>query len=209
MKINTVKEIRELSNEISLEDGTKKTVYPGDLTGYLVNGSIYVPLDSNNRLYKKIQKSSIEIEPAYTDEELLSKVKEDLINKIQNLCDTKTQEAKAYINGAKVTTDQLARYEEKYQIAAEYKSNGNYADTLKLEADLQGLSVDDLADLIIAKGHSYKQALIGFNAKIEAFRVALGKIIKAGDLDKATAIIINAKELGANATDEDVAGLFT
>ena len=127
---------------------------------------------------------------------------------LQSLCDTKSVEAKAYINGAKVTAEQLARYEEKYQIATEYKANGNYADTLKLEADLQGLSVDELADLIIAKGQAYKQALISFNAKIEAFRVKVSKLISDGNIDKANEVITKAKELGAGATDEDIKGLF-
>ena len=91
MKLATVKEIRELSKEVTLEDGTKQTVYPGELTGYLVNGSIHVPIDINNRLYKKIQKSSIEIEPAYSYEELLQKVKALLISKTKTTRDSKVK----------------------------------------------------------------------------------------------------------------------
>ena len=127
---------------------------------------------------------------------------------LQSLCDTKSVEAKAYINGAKVTTEQLVRYEEKYQIATEYKANGNYADTLKLEADLQGLTVDELADLIIAKGQAYKQALISFNAKIEAFRVQVSKLIAGGQIDKANEIVLKAKDFGVDTTDENIKGLF-
>ena len=147
-----------------------------------------------------------------TDKDILSKMNEiDVLlikDSLNILCDTKSVEAKAYINGAKVTAEQLARYEEKYQIALEYKSNGNYATTLQLEADLQGLTVDELADLIIAKGQAYKQALISFNAKIEAFRVQVSKLIADGNLVKANKVITKAKELGAGATDEDIKGLF-
>ena len=151
-----------------------------------------------------------------TQQEIEDKVKEleaqakvdDTVQALQSLCDTKSIEAKAYINGAKVTAEQLARYEEKYQIAVEYKSNGNYGTTLQLEADLQGLTVEALADLIIAKGQGYKQALISFNAKIEAFRVQVSKLIGDGNLDKANEVITKAKELGAGATDEDIKGLF-
>ena len=127
---------------------------------------------------------------------------------LQYTCDTKSIEAKTYINGAKVTVEQLARYEEKYQIATEYKANGNYADTLKLEADLRGLTVDELADLIIVKGQAYKQAFIGFNAKIEAFRVQVSKLISDGNLIKANEVITKAKELAAGTTDEDIKNLF-
>jgi hypothetical protein len=127
---------------------------------------------------------------------------------LQTLCDTKSVQAKTFIAGKVVTVEQLARYDEKYQIATEYKANGNYTYTLKLEADLQGLTVDELSDLILIKGNDYKQALITFNARIEAFRVAVSKLISDGDLDKANEVITKAKELGASATDEDIKGLF-
>ena len=127
---------------------------------------------------------------------------------LQSLCDTKSIAAKAYINGAKVTVEQLARYEEKYQIAIEYKANGNYADILKLEADLQGLTVGALADVIITKGDAYKQALITFNAKIEAFRVQVSKLINAGDIDKANAVIEQAKAFNETTTDAQIIELF-
>jgi len=80
MKINTVKEIREKSKEgINQETNEAEIKYPGRLTGYLVNNSIHVPIDQNNRLYKKIQKSNIPIQPAYTNEELLQFKINDLI----------------------------------------------------------------------------------------------------------------------------------
>jgi len=128
--------------------------------------------------------------------------------KLQKLCDTKSQEAKNYIAGKKVTYEQLARYEEKFQIATEYKANGNYADILKLEADLQGVSVDNLANLIIVKGKAYKQALINFNAMIEAFRVKVSYLIETGQIDKAMQIIEQAKSFGADTTPEDIKALF-
>jgi hypothetical protein len=143
----------------------------------------------------------------------LNKVEEE--NKInttyknlQTLCDTKSKEAKKYIVGREVTDEQLARYEEKYQIAKEYKTSGKYKDRLSLEAKLQGLTVDDLADLIIKKGDEYKEALITFNSRIEAFRVKVTNIIEQGDLDKANEIIEKAYNLDANSSDDDVAKLF-
>jgi molybdopterin converting factor small subunit len=154
--------------------------------------------------------------PQPTQEEIDNKAKElesiEKVNTIykdlQDLCDTKSKEAKKYIIGREVTDEQLARYEEKYQIAKEYKTSGRYKDRLSLEAKLQGLTVDDLADLIIKKGDEYKEALITFNARIEAFRVKVSNIIEQGDLDKANEIIKEAYNLGANSSDDDVAKLF-
>jgi len=154
--------------------------------------------------------------PQPTEEQIKAKIteleaqakKDNAYTSLQTLCDTKSQEAKNYIAGKRVTAEQLARYKEKFEIAQEYKANGSYADVLKLEADLQGLSVDDLADLIIAKGQAYKQALIKFNAKIEAFRVLVADLIEAGEIDKAMSIIEKAKKLGVDTKDEDIKALF-
>ena len=150
------------------------------------------------------------------EEQIQAKIKEieaqekvsNAYKSLQELCDTKSKQAKNYIAGKEVTDEQVRRYEEKYQIAKEYKASGAYADRLKLEADLQGLTVDELADLIIQKGDAWNEALIAFNARIEAFRIAVSKIIDAGDIDRANSIIEKAKELGADATDEDVKALF-
>jgi len=169
------------------------------------NNVIYIIDNGAKRLLSGIEKSELKAKVA----ELQAQAKvDDTYQALQTLCDAKSVQAKAFINGKKVTAEQLARYEEKYQITTEYKANGNYADTLKLEADLQGLSVDELADLIIAKGQGYKQALISFNAKIEAFRVRVSKLISDGELDKANDIITKANDLGADTTDDDVKALF-
>ena len=67
----------------------------------------------------------------------------------------------------------------------------------------------DLADLIIAKGDAYKQALIAFNTKIEAFRVKVSNLIDAGETDKANQVLELAKDLGSSTSDDDVKALFT
>ncbi|MCF6207671.1 MAG: hypothetical protein L3J47_12420 [Sulfurovum sp.] len=135
-------------------------------------------------------------------------IQSGLLMSLGALCDAKTTEAKNYINGAPVSNEQLRRYEEKYEMAKAYKATGAYAETLQLEADLAGTTVDQLADLIIASGDAYKQALINFNAMIEAFRVKVKAMISAGDLAGAQAVMEKAKMLGANATPDDIRGLF-
>ena len=110
MKLVTVKEIRELSKEVTLEYGTKQTVYPGDVTGYLVNGSIRVPIDSNNRLYRKIQKSPIEIEPAYTEEELVNKLQSIKINELKVNRDKQTKNIVVTLStGEKIDGDETSQ----------------------------------------------------------------------------------------------------
>jgi len=156
--------------------------------------------------------------PTFTEEKVATKVEqfeaeEARLFAYKNLikiCDAKTILAKAYIAGGHISVEQLARYEEKYKIALEFKANKKYETELKLEleADLQGITVSKLANLIIKKGEAYKDALVSFNAKIEAFRIAVSKIIEDGDLGRANKIIEKAEKLGAGTTDADVKELF-
>ena len=151
-----------------------------------------------------------------TKEEIEAKIEEleardkidTAVKSLQQLCDKKTQEARAYINGSKVSQEQLDRYNEKYDLAKQYKADGSNKNKLALEAELKNMSVDDLANLIIEKGDLYKDALTTFNSRIEAFRVKVSSIIEAGEIDKANDVISEASKLGATATDDDVKALF-
>ena len=132
--------------------------------------------------------------------------------RLQELCDAKSQEAKDFINGARVTVEQLARYEEKYEIAKDCKSSIDklepYSDIFKLEADLAGITEIALIDLIISKGNAYRHSLSLFNAKIEAFRVKTKSLIASGQVDKASRIIETARGFDITTTDADVRGVF-
>lgn len=142
-------------------------------------------------------------------EELEEQVKvEKAYSSLRSACDAKSEDAKNYINGSKVTNEQVARYEEKYYMAKEFKANGSYAAQLQLEAELNGLTVDALADFIVAKGDEYKEALRVFNARIEAFRVKVQDLIDNGQVDKANDILEVAKGLDSSTTDEDIKALF-
>ncbi len=134
--------------------------------------------------------------------------KENTVSKLNSLCDSKSKQAKNYIAGREVTDEQVKRYEEKYQIAKEYQGSGLYADKLQLEADLQGLSVDALANLIIQKGNTWHEAILAFNSRIEAFRIKVSKLIEAGEVDKANNIIEQARAFGADTNDEEIKALF-
>lgn len=127
---------------------------------------------------------------------------------LQQVCDRKSIHAKNFIAGKEVTDEQLQRYEEKYEVAKEYMASGDYEESLKLEADMQGLTVEELAKLIVGMGDSYREKLVSFNAKIEAFRVKVSKIIASGNVEKASKIIEQAKSLGADTTDDQIMELF-
>jgi hypothetical protein len=135
-------------------------------------------------------------------------MKEESLSKLQTLCDKKSVEAKTYINGGYVSAEQLARYEEKLKMAQAFLTDGSYESVLALEAEIQGVSVEDLAKAIVAKGAAYENALLSFNAKIEAFRVSVNKIIEQKQFETANAIIEKAYALGAGATDADIKALF-
>ena len=143
-------------------------------------------------------------------EELETKAAIDnAFNLLQNLCDTKSQEAKNYINGTKVTPEQLVRYKEKYEIAKAFKKDGSFSEQLQLEAELTGLTVGELADLIVSKGDTYKQILTSFNVRIEAFRVKVKSLIAEGQLDKVNQILETAKNFDVTITDDEIKELFS
>ena len=145
----------------------------------------------------------------YNEEKENQLKKENIHNLLQNLCDTKSKEVKNYIAGKKVTDEQLRRWEEKYQMAKEcLNGNSAYCQKLQLEADLQAITTAQLAQLIIQAGDGYKQALMGFNAMIEAFRVKVFTLIEAGEIDKAAQILEQVKNFGADTTPEDIKNIF-
>jgi len=124
------------------------------------------------------------------------------------LCDTKTQEAKNYINGSPVSSEQLDRYHTKYIISNAYKADGSYKEQLQLEADLKGMTVDELADLVIKTGNMYKEGMTIFNSRIEAFRVKTKSLIENDNIEKVREIIGKAKSLATSSRDEDIKKLF-
>ena len=133
----------------------------------------------------------------------------DIYAKLTALCSSKSQDAKNYIAGIKVTSDQLERYKRKYELAKAFKAgNTDVGNKLQLEATLNGIEVDQLADLIIAKGDAYQDALDAFNDKIEAFRTRVSDLIKDGELEKADALIEVARGFDASTSDADIQAAF-
>ena len=214
MKINTIKEIRDLYKTITLEDGSTKKEYPGDLTGYLINNSIHVPLEPNNRLYKKIQKlikEGFNIEPAYTEEKLLNTLKNNLINEITQLADNKSKDLKNYIAGKRVTQEQKERYEAKYQMALKAKETNDYSMFL-LEANNDENQAKELVETIIKLHDKWLETLDYYNTLIDQFRVRATNLVQQIEtfeqINKAEELLERAKQFNINTTPEDVIKLF-
>jgi len=159
-----------------------RNIKTNELTGYEFNG-MNVPLDSNNRFYKKIQKlvaSGKVIEPAFTEQERLNYFKQTRLQKLLNLADRKTQEVKNTLAGFAVTPEQAERYKIKYKKAIEAIEKNDYS-YFKAEADLQGITPEDLAKLVKQNGDKWNTEIDNQVALIEAYRVKAKSIILSLD----------------------------
>ena len=154
MKIQSIKEIRELSKQVTQEDGSTKTIYPGDLTGYLVNGSINVPLDSNNRLYKQIQKwmaNGGSIEPAYTEEEIFELVKKQKLSEINQAFNNEIKS----ISSKYPDAEKLSWTKQEQESRAYLNDNSVSTPLIDKIVEARGIDKDELVNRIIEKADAY------------------------------------------------------
>ena len=205
----------KLKQEIKKEFNTKlnKAEYKIVLTGYELDG-IHIPLDPNNRYYKKVQdlitKGEVP-EPQYTEDDLNPYIQNELITELNSLCDRKSKEAKNYVAGQKISDEQIQRYWDKYYASIKYlndATNTNAKSKLQLAADLADMTVDDYANLIVKMHDEYVDNLETLNNRIDAFRVAVKQLILNNDFDKVETILDKAKDFDANITDEEIKELF-
>ena len=176
----------------------KLPVYTGEKTD-----EVFYTLDENGKIIIDTDRTSKRVEQ-YKEEK-----KQDYLNRLIELCDRKTQEIKDYLNGQKVTEGLLERYQAKEEMARAYLKDGSYKDELQVEADLKGVSVDDLAKLIVDLADKFRNKLDYFYSLIEAFRVKTKSLIlnyQFSDVDK---IMNEASGLDATATADDIKNLFT
>lgn len=141
--------------------------------------------------------------------------------RLQELCDTKLQEAKNSILGTEVSASLLEEYKLKGQLADAYKKSKTPpskkgkipvdktpADKLQLEADLMGKTVDQLATSILQLNDSYKETYDRYRMLIGAFRVKTKSLIASGQVDKASRIIETARGFDITTTEADVKAVF-
>ena len=205
-KIECIQKVKQTFDEMS-----GKYKFITYLTGYKVNEEVIAPIDKKNTTFNKVLEAihnGMKPIPQYTKESLKEYVKNELKNRLNTLCDEKSQEAIYYVAGSKVSQSQLDRYYDKYKVSLAYLKDGSKKEKLQLEADLQGISVDDLAKLVVKLHDEYVDKIETLNNRIESFRIAVKKIIEAGEIDKAIRLIDKAQKFNANTSDEDVKELF-
>jgi len=134
--------------------------------------------------------------------------KQQYLDRLIDFCDKKTQEIQDYLNGQKVTEGLIMRYEAKEAMAQAYLKDGSFKDELQVEADLKGVTVDDLAKLITTLAKEYKTKLNYFYSLIEAFRVKAKTLVLDYKFNEFDSIIDEAAGFGATTTANDIKSLF-
>ena len=163
---------------------------------------VFYQLDDNNNIIIDTDRTSKRAEQ-YKEEK-----KQKYLERLIKLCDLKTLEVKDMLTGQKVTEGLVERYKIKDEIARAYLKDGSYADDLKVEADLNGMTVDELSKLIVQLADKYKSKLNYFYSLIEAFRVKTKKLINEYKFDIVNNIINTAYTFDANITPDDIKALF-
>jgi len=134
---------------------------------------------------------------------------EKYLKKLSDLCDFKTHQAFEYLTGNPYSQLQVDRYKQKYEMAKAFlDGNTSLKDEFSLEAKIQGVTVTQLCTLIVSLGDQYKKAMGVFMSRIEAFRVAVKKMIFNNEFVRVRYIIGEAYKLGADATDETIQNLL-
>ena len=153
--------------------------------------------------------SEDEIEAGYIEYVRKTKI-DELKSRIDKLADEKTDEAKYIVTGKRLTRGQLLRYEYKYDLAKTYKATNKFSEILAIEANMSGLTVDELADLIIKTGDEYRANMYLFVEVIETLRIFLNKKTEEGEFDKVSSVIAEVYKLPiSEITQEKLTELLT
>ena len=134
--------------------------------------------------------------------------KERYLAKLIDFCDEKTQEIQDALNGQKVTEGLIKRYKAKESMARAYLKDGSFKDELQVEADLKGVTVKDLAQLIVKLADEFHTKLNYFYSLIEAFRVKAKTLVLNYKFTEFDSIIDKAKTFGATTSADDIKSLF-
>ncbi len=123
---------------------------------------------------------------------------------IKDLADAMSIKAKNYIAGFNLTQDQLDRYEDKYQAVLAYNESGAYEAELTMEAELDGLTLEEFCGLILNLNTAYRTAMRTFNLRIEIGRRTLNKLLETREFDKVYGLVGELHNFGATSTIEDL-----
>ena len=136
-------------------------------------------------------------------DELTDKMKNNQLKNIvndllQKLCNKKQKELLTYFDNKNYSYFQQKRYKEKYEMAIAYQNNGDYSNLLEIEANIRGITINELATTIIEKHNISKQQSKTFTIKIEAFRAKVQKMVNNLNIIEAMNIIQEAEAIDIN-----------
>jgi hypothetical protein len=97
--------------------------------------------------------------------------KDKLLKDIQSLADYWSIEIKNYVSGKKLTSEQIERYNYKYEVALDCKTNDDYS-IFDSEASDLDMTSSDLVDLIIQAHDDWLSTIKTNSIRIEYFRIA-------------------------------------
>jgi len=105
-------------------------------------------------------------------------VKPILEERLGKIADTKEEQAEAIIADKKqISLRQIGRYKTKLDLAKKAIADKNYS-AFELEAKLNGMKAEDLANLIVTKAEAWENELNKFILLIEAYRVKANRVIE-------------------------------
>jgi len=144
-----------------------------------------------------------------TDGELKEAAKQPFIDIVSRLADRTHEKAEAVIAQVeKISEKQIQRYKLKAVLAQKAKDGDADAKAkLQTEADLVGVDIDTLIELILDLAAQYNTEVDDYISLVEAFRVAV-KAKYNTDFRAAVKVAVEAKALGTNNTPETLQELF-
>jgi len=126
-----------------------------------------------------------------TDEHRIEQYQKDkyeykvyLNQELLKVCDKKQKEAERLLSSFYITEKQLDRYNIKLEFA-----KNNEDDKLQLEADIKGVSVEDLKTSILTTAQSWIDAIDSIKSIIEAYRVGVKGKIDSDEFEEVNRLI--------------------
>jgi len=130
------------------------------------------------------------------------------VEKIDDIIDELTIDAKTIIAGRKVSEEQLMRYRDKYDVAKEFVAGNTGDERLVLEASLVGVSTYDIAGRIIVAGDLYIDNMRTRGMLLDAIRVKTMEYIESNSYTIVDQILEYTNTINYLTTTDDVIAFF-
>ena len=136
----------------------QRNIETGELQGYLVNGSMFVPLDKGNTHYQEVQEwiaNGGSIEPAYTDVERFNYVKNKKLDEINHAFEAEMR----LITSQYPETERLSWDKQEQEARAFLADNTVVTPLLDAITTTRNIDKTTLAQRIIDKADAYALAV--------------------------------------------------